>query len=101
VSITTTQNNSTSEELVKTGHAAVFQNGHSLVEYIAKKSSSQFQVITGIEDVSPYGIGIPLSKSSLKAGVVSALTKMEKDGALQEIYHTWGQLTTNVPSPTS
>jgi polar amino acid transport system substrate-binding protein len=99
VHVTDTTNNSTSEELVATGHAAVFQNGHSLVEYVAKTSPSGFQVLNGIEDQGPYGIGIPFKKPSIKAGVLAALKAMEKDGAFQKILTQWGQPTTNIPNP--
>jgi polar amino acid transport system substrate-binding protein len=101
VTVTDTTNNSTSEELVQTGHAAVFQNGHSLIEYVAKTSPSAFSVLNGIEDQGPYGIGIPLKKTSIKAGVLAALKAMEKDGALQKILKSWGQPTTNLPNPAS
>jgi polar amino acid transport system substrate-binding protein len=100
ITITTPQNNDTALEDVMTKHADAWMTGSDLAGYVTGEHSSELATVGQVIDNGEYGLAIPPSRTSLIAGVVTALKSMEADGTYAKILKEWGQSPSQIPAVT-
>jgi len=100
ITITTPQDNGTALEDVMTKHADAWMTGSDLAGYVTGQHPTEIQTVGDVIDNGEYGLAIPPSRTSLIAGVVTALKTMESDGTYAQILKKWGQSPAQVPAVT-
>lgn len=73
------------KQAVSTGRAAAFMDDATSMAYAAQQSPTVFQIVPGVYDQAPLGIGFTKNEQQLRNAILAALKKVIADGTYMKI----------------